>query len=90
MRRWLEIYGAIVAGAVDHHAEYLPMQDDIHYTTTPPYYGSEEERKRRLEELQAVAKGERDWADLFHHDSWKHPVDIALGLHRGTPKAWIF
>ncbi|KRE34299.1 hypothetical protein [Paenibacillus sp. Soil724D2] len=63
------------------------MQDDIHYTTTPPYYGSEEERKRRLEELQAVAKKERDWADLFHHDSWEHPVDIALALHRGDTQS---
>lgn len=87
MRRWLDTYGAIVAGAVDHHAEYLPVHDDIHYTTTPPYHGTEEERKRRLEELQAVASGQRDWTDLFHHGSWEHPVDIALALHRGEVKS---
>ncbi|MDQ0897542.1 hypothetical protein [Paenibacillus sp. V4I7] len=87
MRRWLEIYGAIAAGAVDHHAEYLPKQADIHYTTTPPYHGSEEERKRRLEELQSIANGERDWDDLFTHGSWEHPVDLALVLHHGDTQS---
>ncbi|WP_141499998.1 hypothetical protein [Paenibacillus luteus] len=84
MRRWLEEYGAIAAGAVDHHAEYLPVQDDISYTVTPPYHGTEVERRQRLSELQAISAGERDWNDLFHHGSWEHPVDVALALTRGV------
>ncbi|UVI29342.1 family 4 glycosyl hydrolase [Paenibacillus spongiae] len=88
MRRWLEQYGAVAAGAVDHHAEYLPAQPDIHYATTPPYHGTEEERKQRLRELQAIAAGERPWDDLFHHGSWEHPVDVAIALDR-REEAWF-
>ncbi|WP_162463038.1 family 4 glycosyl hydrolase [Paenibacillus psychroresistens] len=86
MRRWLEAYGAIAAGAVDHHAEYLPVQEDIHYTTTPPYHGTEQERQKRLDEIKAIAAGERDWADLFSNRSWEHPVDVALALNSGEVK----
>jgi alpha-galactosidase/6-phospho-beta-glucosidase family protein len=83
MRRWLETYGAVVAGAVDHHAEYLPVQEDIRYAIIPPYHGSEEERRRRLDEIQAIARDERDWTDLFNHRSWEHPVNLAVILMRG-------
>jgi alpha-galactosidase len=83
MRRWLKEYGAVAAGAVDHHAEYLPLQDDIRYTVTPPYHGTEAERRQRLSELQAISAGECDWNDLFSHGSWEHPVDVALVLTRG-------
>ncbi|MBD2872488.1 family 4 glycosyl hydrolase [Paenibacillus arenilitoris] len=80
MQRWLKQYGAVAAGAVDHHAEYLPFQEDIRYTVTPPYHGSEEERRLRLMELREIADGQRDWQELFKHPSWEHPVDLAVAL----------
>ncbi|WP_337103696.1 family 4 glycosyl hydrolase [Paenibacillus sp. YIM B09110] len=89
MRRWLEQYGAVAAGAVDHHAEYLPLQEDIHYATTPPYHGTEEERRQRLLELQAIASGESgDWEVLFNHPSWEHPIDVALTLKSGATRTF--
>jgi alpha-galactosidase/6-phospho-beta-glucosidase family protein len=84
MRQWLHEYGAVAAGHVDHHAEYLPPQAGVRYTTSPPYHGTEEERARRLQELQRIAAGEGDWHGMFDHGSWEHPVDIALALHAGT------
>ncbi|MGO4548897.1 hypothetical protein AB4Z29_29310 [Paenibacillus sp. 2TAB23] len=89
MRRWLLQYGAVAAGAVDHHAEYLPVQSDIHYTTTPPYHGTEDERKQRLSELQAIACGKSsDWEVLFNHPSWEHPVDVALVMEAGGTRTF--
>ncbi|MBD2869108.1 family 4 glycosyl hydrolase [Paenibacillus arenilitoris] len=89
MRRWLKQYGAVAAGAVDHHAEYLPEQPDIHYATTPPYHGTEEERKLRLKALQDIASGESsDWQALFGHPSWEHPVDVALTLGTGASRTF--
>ncbi len=78
MRKWLREYGGIVAGAVDHHAEYLPKQSDIHYASTPPYHGTEAERLKRLQEIREIATGTRDWQELFNHPSWEHPVDLAV------------
>lgn len=86
MKRWLHQYGAVAAGSIDHHAEYLPLQEDIHYTVTPPYHGTDEERKSRLKELQEVAAGKRDWKDQFDNRSWEHPVDMALALEQGLEK----
>lgn len=83
MRRWLREYGAVVAGAVDHHAEYLPRQEGIYYADTPPYHGTEEERRARLQEIVDIAEGRRDWRDLFRDPSWEHPVDLAVLLHGG-------
>jgi alpha-galactosidase/6-phospho-beta-glucosidase family protein len=84
MRRWLHEYGAVAAGHVDHHAEYLPPQAGVRYTTSPPYHGTEEDRAKRLQELQRIAAGEGDWRDMFDHGSWEHPVDVALALHAGA------
>ncbi len=84
MRRWLHEYGAVAAGHVDHHAEYLPPQAGVRYTTSPPYHGTEADRARRLRELQCIAAGEGDWNSMFDHGSWEHPVDVALALHAGT------
>ncbi|MEK0316707.1 family 4 glycosyl hydrolase [Cohnella sp. 56] len=83
MRRWLAAYGGIAAGAVDHHAEYLPKQDGIHYAEEPPYHGTEAERAARLREIWEIAEGKRDWHDLFNHPSWEHPVDLAVLLQGG-------
>ncbi|NIK75160.1 alpha-galactosidase [Paenibacillus castaneae] len=83
MRRWLNEYGAVAAGHIDHHAEYLPRQADIVYTTAPPYHGTEEERIRRLSELQEIGRGERSMDDLFTNPSWEHPVSVAIALYRG-------
>jgi len=83
-KRWLREYGAVAAGHVDHHAEYLPYQEDIHYTTAPPYHGSLEDRNRRLEELKQIGAGNMDYNRLFDHGSWEHPVDVAQALYRGS------
>jgi len=80
MRRWLQEYGAVAAGHVDHHAEYLPPQEGIRYTTTPPYHGTEEERASRLAELKRIAAGEGDWRGMFEPASWEHPVEVALAM----------
>lgn len=85
MRRWLLHYGAIAAGSVDHHAEYLPLEEDIHYATEPPYHATEEERAKHLIELKSIATGMLDWKQLFHHPSWEHPMNFAVALsHGGT------
>ncbi|GMK37286.1 6-phospho-beta-glucosidase [Paenibacillus sp. CCS19] len=81
MRNWYSEYGGIAAGAVDHHAEYLPFVASIHYPTAPPYHGTEEERKQRMIEIQHIADGKVDWKELFQHSSWEHPVDLAIALH---------
>ncbi|WEK53197.1 MAG: hypothetical protein P0Y55_11400 [Candidatus Cohnella colombiensis] len=83
MQRWLAEYGAVAAGSVDHHAEYLPHQEDIVYTTEPPYHGTEEERVRRNLDLQEIARGERSEHDLFSNPSWEHPVSVAVAIHGG-------
>jgi alpha-galactosidase/6-phospho-beta-glucosidase family protein len=83
MRRWYREYGAIAAGAVDHHAEYLPFMEDIRYATTPPYHGTESEREQRLLELREVGEGIRDWREVLSHGSWEHPVDVAVLLKEG-------
>ncbi|MBC8080909.1 MAG: hypothetical protein H7X86_11230 [Gorillibacterium sp.] len=80
MKRWLGTYGAIAAGSVDHHAEYLPLQEDIHYTTTAPYHGTEVERVHRMDEICRIGSGTLEWEKLFNHPSWEHPVDVALAL----------
>ncbi|MGO4347821.1 hypothetical protein AB4Z45_20245 [Paenibacillus sp. MCAF9] len=83
-KRWLREYGAVAAGHVDHHAEYLPYQEDIHYTTAPPYHGSLEERSRRLEELKQIGAGKMHYDRLFDHGSWEHPVALAQALYTGS------
>lgn len=84
MRRWFLEYGGIAAGAVDHHAEYLPVAENIHYTTSPPYHGTAEDRKQRLQELKGIASGAIRWDRLFaaEYKSWEHPVDIAVALEQ--------
>lgn len=86
MKRWLGQYGAVAAGAVDHHAEYLPVQPGIRYPQEPPYHGSAAERSLRLEELRAIAAGTLDAKDsgIFRHGSWEHPVGLALSLAAGS------
>ncbi|MFD2333429.1 hypothetical protein ACFSR7_29570 [Cohnella sp. GCM10020058] len=84
IRRWLGEYGGIAAGAVDHHGEYLPKQEGIHYPETPPYHGTEAEREARLQEIWEIAEGKRDWRELFDDPSWEHPVDLAVLLHGGN------
>ncbi|MFC3800657.1 hypothetical protein [Cohnella sp. GCM10012308] len=84
MRRWLGEYGGIAAGAVDHHGEYLPKQENIHYPETPPYHGTEAERTARLREIWEIAEGKRDWSELFGDPSWEHPVDLAVLLRGGS------
>ncbi|MCZ8516892.1 hypothetical protein O9H85_31955 [Paenibacillus filicis] len=88
MRRWLMEYGGVAAGSVDHHAEYLPVQPDVHYWTKPPFHGNEAERRQRLLKLKHIANGQTGWEDLFLHGSWEHPVDVAVTLHRGSSSAF--
>lgn len=81
MRRWLEQYGGIAAGSVHHHAEYLPVQADIHYAEVPPYHGDESTRRKWMDMLLAIGAGEADWRGMFEHKSWEHPLDVAVALH---------
>ena len=83
MRRWLGQYGGIAAGAIDHHAEYLPFQPDIAYPEAPPYHGEPAARERRMRTLRSIAEGRGDWQALFEHRSWEHPVVVAAALGRG-------
>lgn len=80
MQRWLNEYGGIVAGHVDHHAEWLPFQSDVQYQVTPPYHGTEAERANRWRELSEIAEGSRDWHDVMKDLSWEHPVAVAAAL----------
>ncbi|WP_127541430.1 hypothetical protein [Paenibacillus illinoisensis] len=84
MREWYNLYGAVPAGAVDHHAEYLPYRENIHYTTSPPYHGTAKERQERLQELLNIADGKLDWQRLFINPSWEHPIDLAVALQQGN------
>ncbi|MFC5467330.1 hypothetical protein ACFPPD_01280 [Cohnella suwonensis] len=83
MREWFHSYGAVAAGAVDHHAEYLPFHPDVHYPITPPYHGTENERMQWLLNLKDIAAGRCGWQDLFNHGSWEHPIDLAVLLDGG-------
>jgi alpha-galactosidase/6-phospho-beta-glucosidase family protein len=85
MRRWLEQYGGIAAGSVDHHAEYLPLQQDIEYASTPPYHGTDEQRRKRLQELKAIAEGRLGGELLFNNPSWEHPIEVAVALQDRSP-----
>ena len=80
LRHWLEEYGAVAAGVVDHHAEYLPYTENVHYHDTPPFHGSEEKRKKRLADLHEMALGRLDWRGIVYRGSWEHPVDVAVAI----------
>jgi alpha-galactosidase/6-phospho-beta-glucosidase family protein len=84
IKQWLETYGAIAAGAVDHHGEYMSYLPGIQYAQTPPYHGDAEQRRMWLNNLTSIASGEADWQSLFNHPSWEHPVVVAQAVHTGV------
>ncbi|QHW35508.1 hypothetical protein GZH47_31960 (plasmid) [Paenibacillus rhizovicinus] len=83
-REWYHTYGAVAAGAVDHHAEYLAYRPDIRYAETPPFHGTDEERRQRLQELKGIASGRLPWQDLFKIGSWESPIDVAALVAGGS------
>ena len=85
LQRWLARFGGIALSGIDHPAEYLPCDPDIHYHTTPPYHGDAAEREHRRQELLRVASGEADWHTACAHGSWEHPIDVAAALGTGDP-----
>lgn len=60
MGEWYDLYGAVPAGAVDHHAEYLPYSEEIHYTTSPVSWNS----RRTAETITGIIKYCRREAEL--------------------------
>jgi len=82
-QRWYKQYGAIAAPPVDHAADFLPYQPNVHYLDTPPYHGNAEERMKRVENMKQVANGTLDYrgAECFNHGSWEHPALVAVAIH---------
>jgi alpha-galactosidase len=83
-QRWLEEYGLLMAGSVEHHGEFLPEQPGVEYPDRPPYHGNDEERRQRWDDLRQMAEGRKSWAPLVEHGSWEHPVDVAAAQWRGA------
>ncbi|MCC2683968.1 MAG: hypothetical protein K0R75_867 [Paenibacillaceae bacterium] len=81
LRRWLEQYGAVAAGNVNHHAEYLPYQQEVHYRESPPFHGDDAERQRWRDMIRQIGEGRIDWKALFERRCWEHPVDMAVLLN---------
>jgi len=88
MKRWFYEYGGIIAGHVDHHGEYLPLDPDIHYAQAPPFHGDIKERENRINELREIARGRATWEGLLEHGSWEHPVDVAAALYYKKEQAF--
>jgi len=84
--RWYEQYGAVAAPPVDHVADFLPYQPNIHYLDKAPYHGNAEERAKRVANMKLVADGTLDYrgAECFDHGSWEHPALVAVAIHTKT------
>ncbi len=80
MRRWYNEFGAIIAGVVDHHGEFLPFSPDVKYAESPPFHGDDRERTRLKNNLIMVAEGDKKWQEIKISKSWEHPVDVAVAL----------
>jgi len=82
LNQWYKQYKLLAAGVVDHHGEFLPYNELIHYQQKPPFHGSEKERQMRMKNLKSIARGKRSWQEVeFFGSSWEHPVDLAIALH---------
>jgi len=81
IKRWYVKYGAIIAGGVDHHAEYLPYDPEIKVADHVPFHGSGSERQDRITLLKDVANGKKDYKEALLHGSWEHPVLLADAIY---------
>jgi len=81
IKRWYDDYGAIIAGGVDHHAEYLPYDPNNKVADHVPFHGSADERLGRIALLRDTADGKRDYHDALLHGSWEHPVLLADAIY---------
>lgn len=82
MARWYREFGAVIAGVVDHHGEFLPHDPDVDYKDSPPFHGNNKERKQLVEGLKAVAAGKISWSKVEMSSSWEHPVDLAIAREK--------
>ncbi|MFW6309312.1 MAG: hypothetical protein ACOC1S_04775, partial [bacterium] len=80
INKWLDQFGGIMAGVVEHQAEYLPYDEEIDYTLEPPFHGDEAERKKQRQDLEEVKNGIKNWDEIecFKNGSWEHPGKFAV------------
>lgn len=88
MRRWYKKYGGIIAGFIDHHAEFLPFDPEISYRCSPPFHGDENERRQRTQNLREAAAGRIDWHIILKKGSWEHPVDAAEAIYKKIDRSF--